>query len=71
MGSENRQLFGGLRKAYARLEQEHARSEWAEHPLPALHLYRDKLKQYSSHSVQVTNAADEEAEFTISVRQVH
>lgn len=71
MGSENRQLYTSLRKAHERLVQEHALSEWADEPMPALHLYRDKLKQYSSHSAQVVNGADEEADFTISVRPVH
>jgi hypothetical protein len=67
MVSENRQLYTSLRKAYERLEKEHASSEWATQPMPALATYREKLKQYSSHSVQVVNEAD----FTISVRPVH
>lgn len=50
MGSENRQLFTSLRKAYERLKKVHTGSEWAEQPMPALATYREKLMQYISPS---------------------
>ena len=71
MGSENRLLCTSLRKAYKKLEKFHAGSEWAAQPMPELATYREKLREFSSHTVQVLNTADEVADFTISVRPVH
>lgn len=71
MGSEERELSGGLRKAYARLEKVHAASDWAAVPLPALGEFRAKLKEYSSHTFFLLNAEQLEAAFTISVRPVY
>ncbi len=62
MGCEDSQLYTSLRKAHERLVRQ---------PLPALATYREQLRKFSSHSVQVVNADEEEAEFTISARPVN
>ena len=71
MGCEDSQLYTSLRKAHERLVRQHARSEWAGQPLPALAIYREQLREFSSHSVEVVNADEEEAGFTISARPVN
>ena len=71
MECEDSQLYTSLRKAHERLLRQHARSEWAGQPLPALATCREQLREFSSHSVQVVNEDEKEAEFTISIRPVN